>query len=169
MCLVRSMRALVFAAVTLAAVSTRGDMPLPPPARVTATSPNGAIRAVSEPRVGTRVEDVRRRTVLWRVPSWHRSIFVADDGRHLVTGYDGLNLIPTDYSADLALITFWREGRQIGEVTVAELFPDRAVLQRTVSHHAWGTIDGIDARGRLKVQRIDGKTLYFDVATGKKT
>ena len=95
------MRALVIAAVTLAAVSAGGDTPLPPPSKVTAMSPNGAIRAVSDPRAGTRIEDVKRQTVLWRLPGWHRSIFVADDGRHLVIGYDGLNLIPNHYSADL--------------------------------------------------------------------
>ena len=155
-------------AMVLAVSTARGDEPLPPPTKVTVTSRNGAIRAVSDPESGTHVEDVRRRKILWRLPSWHRSMFVADDSRHLVTGCAGLTLIPTDYTDELALITFWRDGKKIREATVAEMFPDRRLLKRTVSHYAWGRIDSIDARGRLKVERVDGKTFYFDVSTGKK-
>ena len=164
------MRALVLTitATVLAFSNARGDEPLPPPSKVTVTSRNGAIRAVSDPKSGTRVEDLKRRKILWRLPRWHRSMFVANDGKHLVTGYAGLDLIPTGYTDELVLITFWHDGKKIREITVAEMFPDRHILRRTVSHYAWGRIDGIDARGRLKVKRVDGKTFYFDVSTGKK-
>ena len=57
---------LVFiAAVALVTSAARSDMPLPPPSKVTATSPNGAIRAVSDPNTGTRVEDATNGKVLF--------------------------------------------------------------------------------------------------------
>jgi hypothetical protein len=158
---------LIATMIVAAVAATRGDTPLPPPARHTANSPSGAIRAVSDPMAGTKIEDVKRHKVLWRLPGWYRRVFVADDGKHLVTGYDGLNLIPRDFSDDLVLVTFWREGRKIKEVRLRELFPDHRVLQATISHYAWGTIDGIDAQGRLKVRRVDGRIFYFDVSSGK--
>jgi hypothetical protein len=84
-------------------------------------SPNGRIRAISDPKAGTHVEDVKQHKVLWSFPDWHPSLFVADDGKHLVTQYDGSNLLPTDFSDDLVLLTFWREGRKFRDVRVRRL------------------------------------------------
>jgi hypothetical protein len=163
------MRALVAVAILIAVCAARGDTPLPPPATVSAMSPSGRIRAISDPNAGTRVEDVKRHKVLWSLPGWHRRLFVADDGKHLVTQYDGLNLLPTDFSDDLVLLTFWREGRKFRDVRVRDFLPDHHILEHTVSHYYWGTVHGIDAQGRLKVERADGKIFFFDVSTGKTT
>jgi hypothetical protein len=166
------MRSLVLTgiAITQAICAARGDTPLPPPSRITATSPNGQIRAVSDPKAGTHVEDAKKHKVLWRLPDWHRAMFVANDGKHLVTEYDGLNLIPTDYTDDLVLLTFWREGRKIREIRVRDFLPDHSILALTMGlHYYWGRIESIDPEGRLKVIRADGKTFFFDVTTGNET
>jgi hypothetical protein len=65
------------------------------------------------------------------------------------------------------LFSFWREGTRIRDVTIRDFAPDHRIFQRTASHYEWGTIEGIDPRGRLKVNRADGKTFLFDVTTGK--
>jgi hypothetical protein len=162
------MRTLIaFLSVAIALSTARGDAPLPPPGKVTVTSPSGRIRAFSDPKTGTRVEDANSHKVLWSLPDWHRRFFISDDGKHLVTQYDGLNLIPTDFTDDLVLFTFWREGRKLREIRVRDFVPDHRMLQRTASHYYWGTIYSIDAQGRLKVERADGKIFFFDVTTGK--
>ena len=48
-------------------------------------SPSGRIRVISDPKAGTRVKDAKRHKVLWSLPGWHRNLFVADDGKRLVT------------------------------------------------------------------------------------
>src|ERR1700731_524169 len=108
------MRALVFRlGIVLAFSAVKGDEPLPPPKKVTVLSPSGRIRAVSEPTENiTRVEDAKPHKVLWSLPDWHRSFFVADDGKHLVTEYGGLNLIPTGFIGHLVLFTFWEDGKK---------------------------------------------------------
>jgi hypothetical protein len=105
----------------------------------------------------------------WSVPGSHRSLFVADDGKHLVTQYDGLILIPTDFTDDLVLLTFRRERRKVRDIRIRGFFPDHRILEHTVSHDHWGIVHGIDAQGRLKVERADGKIISFDVSTGKTT
>ncbi len=105
--------------------------------------------------------------LLWSVPDWYRNFFVSDDGMCLVGEYKGMNLIPTDYQHDLVLLTFWREGRKIREVRVSDMFPDRSILRRTASHFAWRHTIVLDKRGRLKVERVDGKSFIFDLATGE--
>jgi len=160
------MRALVVVALTIAVCAAKADTPLPAPALVSTMSRNGSIRAVSHPKAGTRIEDVKQHKVLWSLPGWYRSIFVADDGKHLVTQYNGLNLLPINFSDDLILLTFWREGTRFRDGRVRDFLPDRRTLARTVSHYHWGNVIGIDAQGRLKVERADGKIFLFDVTTG---
>jgi hypothetical protein len=96
-------------------------------------------------------------------------MFVANDGKHLITEYDGMNLIPINFTDDLVLLTFWREGEKIREITVKDLFPDHSKLLRTVSPYAWRTTIKFDGQGRLNVSRIDGKMLIFDVPAGQET
>jgi len=54
------MGAFAFIAVAFAVGIAKGDMPLPPPSEITAMSPNSGIRAISDPKAGTRVEDANR-------------------------------------------------------------------------------------------------------------
>jgi hypothetical protein len=158
---------IVFFGVAIALSAAKGDAPLPPPGKVTVTSPGGRVRAISDPKAGTRVEDAKSHKVLWSLPDWYRGFFISDDGKHLITEYAGLNLIPIDFTDDLVLFTFWREGRKLREVRVRDFVPDHRILQRTASHYYWGIVYGIDAQGRLKVERADGKIFFFDVTTGK--
>lgn len=97
---------------------------------------------------------------------WFRWLFVSNDGNHAVTGYAGMNLIPVNYTDDLVLLTFWEKGKKIRKVTLKEIVPSKSILTRTVSHYHWGTIDGINDKGSLVVNRSDGKILLFDVTTG---
>jgi hypothetical protein len=162
------------AAAAFAVGNAKGDMPLPPPSEVTATSPSGGIRAISDPKGGTRIEDVKKGKVLWRLPEWHRSMRVADDGKHLVTESDGMNLIPVDFTDDFVLLTFWRDGTKIRDITVGDLFPDHLGLVfpdhlglvRTASHYVWRLTIDFDAHGLLRVSLMNGRTLLFDVSTG---
>jgi hypothetical protein len=80
-----------------------------------------------------------------------------------------LNLLPTDFTDDLVLLTFWSEGRKFRDVRVRDFLSDHHKLEHTVSHYHWGIVDGIDTEGRLKVERADGKIFLFDVSTGKTT
>ena len=143
------------------------DTPSLPPAMNVVKSPDGAITVISDP--DSRTTTVRRTATgecLWQMSGWYQWLFPANDGKHAVTGYDGMNLIPIEYNEKMALFTFWREGRKIREVTLEEFVPDKAILQRTVSHYYWGRIEKIDDQGRLVVYRADNKIFLFNLTTG---
>ena len=145
-----------------------GDSPLAPPSKHSVKSPDGNITAVSDPESRTTI--VQRTTTneqLWQIPSWERWLFVANDGKHAVTGYGGINLIPVEYDEEMVLFTFWREGRKIRDVTLKEFVPRKRILRRTVSHYYWGIIEKIDAEGYLVIRRADDKVFLYDLNTGK--
>lgn len=160
--------ATLFMILLLIVLPVYGDEPLPAPAKYEVFSPNKKYRAELDPREGTKIINVESGKVLRQLPDWYRWAFLADDGEHFVTGYDGLNLIPLDYPKNLVLITFWSKGNKIREITVGDLFPDTRILQRTASHYRWGYIYGIDHDWFLHVKRCDGLEILLDVRTGAK-
>lgn len=93
-------------------------------------------------------------------------MFIANDGRHAVTGYDGV-LLPLDYSPGQPLLTFWRNGAKIREVPLSNLVKNLRKLTRTASHYHWGRYVGFDAAGTFVVSTVEQPTVRFDPETGK--
>jgi hypothetical protein len=69
--------------------------------------------------------------------------------------------IPADYGDELALLTCWRKGQKVGEVTVGEVIPDKTILKQTVSHYRWGSVGEVTAKNEVVLKRVDGQHLRF--------
>ena len=163
------MRALKIAAIVSIASATfcRADSPLAPPGRYTEKSPDGSIMAISDPKTSTTVfQNTTTKKVLWRLPSWERSLFVANDGKHVVVGYSGLNLIPQGYDEGMVLFTFWREGKKVREVTLKEFISNKSQPQKSASHYHWGSIEKIGPDGNLIVRDAQHKVSRYSLETG---
>ena len=156
----------VLAFSLLLSLQAGADEPLPQPERYEVKSARGHFMAVSVPGGDTKILEAESRRELWLIPGWHRSIFVADDGRHAVTGPDGLNLLPLDFDENAPLFSFWQAGVAVKSINAKQFLP-KSALQRTVSHYHWGTVEGIDTKNRLVIRRADGKVFRFNVATGE--
>ncbi len=93
----------------------QADRPLPSPRRYEVESPSKKYSATIDPKTGVTVRAAGSGKTVWKAPKiWSRRAFLADDGEHFVTGYDGLNLIPVK-----------RRHRNKGRVLLSGL--DRAV------------------------------------------
>ncbi len=162
------MRTLILTLVTIiwAVHNSLADEPLSVPSRLVFKSPGGNITVVSDPKRGTTVRNTKKNTFLWKLPRWYRSLFPSNDGIHLVTIYDGLNLIP-EFDESLVLFSFWRSGDKVRDVRLKELAPNKGVLHKTVSHYHWGMAEGITESNLLSVKRADGKRFNYDLDSGK--
>lgn len=152
----------------------RADEPLPPPQTEEVWSINKCFCAVMNPESNTTIvykaESNGRRTKSWTVEGWFRVAHLSSDGDHLVVGHDGINLLPTNVTKDEPMIRFFRRGKLLKTVTLGELITDTSNLKRTVSHYSWGSylgFDPFDENGYYFVKTVEGKTLAFDVTTGK--
>ncbi|MGH2360563.1 MAG: hypothetical protein ACRDGM_08485 [bacterium] len=149
------------------------DEPLPAPQTYTIYSNNKRFQAVLDAqRLVTTIYRVaiskgEPAAKLWEMPGWFRVAALADDGEHLVTGYDGGNLLRMHDTDDETMLTFYRKGSPIRRVPLREIIPDRKVLRRTVSHYLWGSCRGFDAKGRFLVQTVDGREIAYDPMTGR--
>ncbi|MBL8233141.1 MAG: hypothetical protein JNL98_31875 [Bryobacterales bacterium] len=154
-----------------AALPLYADGPLKPPATYSTYSNNGKFHAevhAANQRTTIYEGSGKTRKTLWSIPGWYRVAAVSDDGQSLVTGYDGVNLLPRNYTGGEVLLTFHREGKLISKVTVRDLLPDRTKLRKTVSHWAWGSYLGFDAQNRYQVKLVTGVTALFDPSTGRR-
>jgi hypothetical protein len=151
----------------------RADEPMPLPSRYTTCGRGGAFCADLDPARGTTVVramvDGRPTREVWSMPGWYRVAALSRDGEHLVTGYDGLNLIPTDYKSDLVMLSFYHRGRLVRSVSLGELLGiwGRLFLRRTVSHHAWGEFVGMNEKDQFVVRLNGGRRRVYDVKTGQ--
>jgi len=147
------------------------DTPLPPPKVRQVWSHNKQFYALMDPKVMTttvyRVEDGAKRAKSWTMPGWFRVAHLADDGEHFVVGHDGINLLPLKVTKDEPLIRFFERGKLVNTVTLGELLKDQSSLKRTASHYLWGSYLGLDEKGHYVVKTVEGRTLVFDVTTGK--
>lgn len=147
------------------------DTPLRPPEKHVAHSPSRAIEAESDPAPNLttiyRVAPDGTRARLWTMNGWYRAIYPADDGEHLVLGFDGLNLLPVNAKPDLVVLRFVRRGEVIQALRLGDVLPDLSRLRRTASHLLWREAEGLDAQGRFVLVTVDGVKHVFDPATGR--
>ncbi|MCS7026801.1 MAG: hypothetical protein NZV14_18530 [Bryobacteraceae bacterium] len=159
------------AAVLAMALPLQADAPPKPPATYTVYSNNGKFHAevnLSRQRTTVYRGSGKTRQTLWSVPGWFRVAAVSDDGNILVTGYDGVNLLPLHFTGEEVLLTFFDRGKVTAKVTVRDLFPDPKQLRRTVSHWAWGDYLGFNAQNQFQVKLVTGSIVTFDPRTGSR-
>jgi hypothetical protein len=144
------------------------DEPMMPPSVWETCSPSGEYCARLDPKDNSVVayKPGMEQIVLWTAQGWSRVAALADDGVHMMLGYEGMNLIPVDYDPDMEMLTFFRRGEVIRRVVLSALVGGEA-LQRTVSHWYWGDYLGLDADGYCTIRTADGRKIRFDMSSGK--
>lgn len=144
------------------------DEPMMPPSVWETCSPSGEYCARLDPKDNSVVayKPGMEQVVLWTAQGWSRVAALADDGMHMVLGYEGMNLIPVDYDPDMEMLTFFRRGVVIQRVALSALVGGEA-LQRTVSHWYWGDYLGLDADGCYAVRTAGGREIRFEITTGR--
>jgi hypothetical protein len=147
------------------------DEPLSPPSLKTIWTSNRQFCAVMDPQsMITSVYQVSRsgqRTRHWAMYGWFRVAHLADDGKHLVAGHPGVNLVPLDVRKDDVMAYFFRRGELVNSVTLGQLLRDLSRLERTASHYHWGNYLGINKNGSFVIETVDGSAHEFDVTTGR--
>ncbi len=131
------------------------DPPLPP-ANVVVWSENHSYFVESVQNGDTTVYCMSDGRALWKIPSWHRSVFVSDTG-FVAIGDAGINLLPLNYKSDVVLIELWHDGRLVHQIRLGDLVQNSKLLRRTASHYYWGTISGFNTSNLLEVITVEGR------------
>lgn len=154
--------------LALASPLARADSPLPPQQTVIACSPSGMVCANSDSRTNRTV--VSRKNgpeASWSITGWHRWLFVADDGHSAVVGYAGMNLVPIQSDLQLAVLYFYKQGKLVRTIKLADLYCDKSQLTRTVSHLAWVVSIHVNRANQLVLELVSGRNVAFSMSTGE--
>ena len=148
--------------------SAYGDAPLPGPVRHTVCAPSNAFCVTSDPESGTfaHAPDASIENRSWSMEGWFRVIYVSDDPEILVTGFDGVNLVPLEAPGEVEILHFWRNGKLVRSYTLDQLVRNLRSLKRTVSHYHWGNYLGFDKDGKFRLRTAEEWILVFDARTG---
>ena len=160
---------LAIAIVALMSGKASADAPLPPPKTKVICSPSDKFCAIADLEANTTYLRVKATgELLWSIPGWHRSIFVSDDGQTVAIGYKGLNLLPRNVTLGEPVIHLYKQGELVRTVLLGDIFGNVSELRRTVSHYAWGHVDGFNRANQLVVVLLDGNHIAFSANTGER-
>ena len=141
----------------------RADAPLTLLQARTVCSPSRRICARTDPAAGTMIaRNEQTHELLRSIPSWHRWVLIANDGKKAGIGYAGRSLVPLDISLSEPVLEFHSAGKLVRAVTLGELYRRREDMPRGTSHYAW--IEGtshFNSRNQLVIQLPDGRTVSF--------
>lgn len=112
--------------------------------------------------------NIGRREVFWMMDGCYEMLGLSNDGKHLVTGFEGRNMLPIDYTKDQTMISFFAMGEPTGLVRLDQLVTDVSRLERTESGYCWGDYLGMNAAGAFVVETVDGEKVVFDVETAER-
>ena len=137
-------------------------------------SPNKKFYAVADinKRITTIYEvilqgNIGRRKNFWAMDGCFEMLGLSNDGKHLVVGYHGTNVIPTDYQKAQVMLSFFKCSELINKVGLDQLITDFSKLQRTDSGYYWVEYLGLNAAGYYVVETVEGEKILFDVMSGK--
>ena len=82
----------------------RADLPMAPPQDYEVRSPNGQwiARMTVEPATTAVYKAPGDGAAVWSIESYHRAVYLADDGEHLAIAYEDLLFAPPDAAPDIA-------------------------------------------------------------------
>jgi hypothetical protein len=163
--------AVLLAGMILTGVAmTRADAPRAVEQDVKVYSQNKQFYAVSHKKE-QRTEVFRAGTAKkleWEIPGYSPILFLADDGKHLVEGYAGGNILAADVKASDALLVFYVGTQRVATVTIGQMFPHPEKLPGTTSGRAWGNFWGFEGSDHFLLLLSDGHKVTFDTSSGKK-
>lgn len=144
-----------------------------------AFSPNKKYFAVLTPSSSFGVEgtckvyaskDSLQKKLLWKTNWFARTVFLSNDGKHIIR----FGKWASDISgrSDLAL-AFYNKEKLLKEYKVSELVKDSTKLQRTVSHYKWELTVENDVKSystdfkKYTLTTVDNQTYTFEISSGK--
>jgi len=118
----------------------------------------------------SRVEwqgNMGRSTPLWSMEGAFPIAWLANDGEHFVTAYDGGHLLPQSYDRSQVMLSFTRRGKIMNQITLSQLISDFSRLEKAGSSYRWFRYWGLNTCGHLVLETVEQKELLFDVTTGR--
>ena len=110
----------------------------------------------------------REKIPMWSTEACFEEVWVANDGQHIIGTNYAEGTLPSNYTKEEILFSFFKNGKSIGDIGLSEIISDLSKLEKTQLGLRWGNLKGFNEAGYLVAETVENQVVMFDPATGTK-
>ena len=110
----------------------------------------------------------REKIPLWSTEACFEEVWVANDGQHIIGATYAEGTLPSNYTKEEIIFSFFKNGKSIGNIGLSEIINDLSNLKKTQLGFRWGNLKGFNEAGYLVAETVENQVLMFDPKTGTK-
>lgn len=111
---------------------------------------------------------MREKIPMWSIKACFEEVWVANDGQHIIGATYAEGTLPSNYTKEEIIFSFFKNGKSIGDIGLSEIISDFSKLEKTQSGLRWGNMKGYNEAGYLVAETVENQILMLDPTTGTK-
>lgn len=111
---------------------------------------------------------MREKIPMWSIKVCFEEVWVSNDGQHIIGAVYAEGALPSNYTKDEIIFSFFKNGKFLGNIRLGEIISDLSKLEKTQSGLRWGDLKGFNEAGYLVAETVENQMLMLDPATGMK-
>jgi len=110
----------------------------------------------------------REKIPMWSTEACFEEVWVANDGQHIIGASYAEGALPSNYTKEEIIFSFFKNGKPIGDIGLSEIISDLSTLEKTQLGLRWGNLKGFNEAGYLVAETVENQILMLDPTTGTK-
>ena len=110
----------------------------------------------------------REKNPMWSTEACFEEVWVANDGQHIIGATYAEGTLPSNYTKEEIIFSFFKNGKSIGDIGLSEIISDLSKLEKTQLGLRWGNLKGFNEAGYLVAETVENQMLMLDPTTGTK-
>jgi hypothetical protein len=110
----------------------------------------------------------REKIPMWSTEACFEEVWVANDGQHIIGATYAEGTLPSGYTKEEIIFSFFKSGKSIGDIRLSEIISDFSKLKKTQLGLRWGDLKGFNEAGYLVAETVENEILMLDPTTGTK-
>jgi len=111
---------------------------------------------------------MREKIPMWSIKACFEEVWVSNDGQHIIGEAYAEGALPSNYTKEEIIFSFFKNGKSIGDIRLSEIISDLSKLTKTQLGLTWGNLKGFNEAGYLVVETVENQILMLDPTTGTK-
>lgn len=110
----------------------------------------------------------REKKPMWSTEACFEEVWVANDGQHMIGATYAEGTLPSNYTREEIIFSFFKNGKSIGDIGLSEIISDLSKLKKAQLGLRWGNLKGFNETGYLVAETVENQILMLDPTTGTK-
>ncbi|MBW2575590.1 MAG: hypothetical protein JRC88_08900, partial [Deltaproteobacteria bacterium] len=86
---------------------------------------------------------------------------MANDGQHIIGAIYAESALPSNYTKEEIIFSFFKNGKPIRDIGLSEIISDLSTLEKTQLGLRWGNLKGFNEAGYLVAETVENQILML--------